>query len=109
MLAAALLLGCKPAPTLEVSDAWLRAPLPGQTVAAGYFTLRNNTDLPATLVSMSSPDASRVELHTHQLQGDMMRMRRLDHLEVAGRHHVVLAPGGHHLMLFDVRSLNDPV
>jgi copper(I)-binding protein len=108
-LAVALLFGCQPTPGLEVTDAWVRPPLPGKTVAAGYFTLRNNTDRAVTLVSMSSPDASRVELHTHHLEGDMMRMRKLDELEVASRRRVVLASGGEHLMLFDVGVLSGPV
>lgn len=106
-LAAALLIGCNPAPTLEVTDAWLRAPLPGKTVAAGYFTLHNRTDRAVTLVALSSPDAARVELHTHLLQGDMMRMRKLDQLDVARGQRIMLAPGGHHLMLFDVGLLAD--
>lgn len=100
--AALLLIGCTPTPALEVTDAWLRAPLPGKTVAAGYFTLHNHANRAFTLVGLSSPVAARVELHTHYLQGDMMRMRKLDRLEVASRHRIVLAPGGHHLMLFDV-------
>ena len=109
VLAAALLCGCEPTPALEVTDAWLRPPLPGKTVAAGYFTLHNDTDRAVTLMSLYSPDASRVELHTHHLEGDMMRMRKLDALEVANGRDVVLAPGGHHLMLFDVALLSGPV
>jgi len=106
-LAAALLIGCGPAPTLEVTDAWLRAPLPGKTVAAGYFTLHNRTDQAVTLFALSSPAAARVELHTHLLQGDMMRMRKLDQLEVASGSRIELAPGGQHLMLFEVGMLAD--
>ncbi len=106
-LAALLLAGCTPTPVLEVTDAWLRAPLPGKTVAAGYFTLHNHTDRPVTLIALSSPVATRVELHTNDPEGDMMRMRKLDRLEIAGRQRVVLAPGGRHLMLFDVGLLTD--
>jgi copper(I)-binding protein len=106
-LAALWLIGCRPAPALEVTDAWLRTPLPGKTVAAGYFTLHNHTDRTVTLVALSSPVAARVELHTHDLEGDMMHMRKLDRLEIASRERVVLAPGGRHLMLFDVGLLTD--
>ena len=105
--AALLLVGCGPTPALEVTDAWLRAPLPGKTVAAGYFTLHNHGDRAVTLIALSSPVAARVELHTHYLEGDMMRMRKLDRLEVASRQRMVLAPGGRHLMLFDVGLLTD--
>lgn len=102
-LLVAVLAGCEPA-SLHIEDAWLRAASPGRAVSAGYFVLENDTDRTLVLSSATSPDATRVELHTQEMDGDMMRMRPLEALEIPPRSRVRFAPGGHHLMLFDVNS-----
>lgn len=47
---------------LRVSDAWIRATVPGQPVAAGYLTLHAATVL--RLVSVASPAAASVQIPT---------------------------------------------
>ena len=46
--------------------------------------------------------AERVEIHTHEHDGDMMRMRRVEALDLPPGERVTLAPGGLHLMIFGV-------
>jgi copper(I)-binding protein len=41
--------------------------------------------------------ASSVELHNSILEGDVMRMRQLDAIEVPGNKAVMLQPGGMHI------------
>lgn len=105
LAAAAFALGltaCSPTPTssgaLGVNDAVIS--VHGE-VGAGYFTLVN--DGPADkLVSVSSPAAKTVEMHISEMKSDMMSMRRLDAVEAPARGSVDFAPGGRHLMLFQV-------
>ena len=100
LLIIALLPACAPPPDLRIEDPWVRAPVPGQTVSAGYLVLVNDRDSDLTLETVTSPDVERIEVHTHLHDGDMMRMRRLDRLTVPAQSRVIFAPGGHHLMVF---------
>ncbi|WP_404947018.1 copper chaperone PCu(A)C [Rhizobium terrae] len=88
---------------LEVSGAFTKAMLPGQPVGGGYFTVRNNGAADDRLVSASSPIAGTVELHEMAMQGQVMKMRRLDGgIAIPAGKTVELAPGGLHLMFMKV-------
>jgi copper(I)-binding protein len=43
-----------------------------------------------------------VEIHTHEHDGDLMRMRRVDAIDLPPSERVELKPGGLHLMIFGV-------
>jgi hypothetical protein len=88
---------------VEVQDAWSRATPPGAKVAAGYMTLRNKSASPDRLVGASSPVAARVETHTMEMKGDVMRMREVNGYEVPAKGSFELKPGGAHLMLVDIK------
>lgn len=91
---------------VEVTDAWVRATVPGQKVAAAYMRLRAATA--ARLVGVETKAARSAEIHTMSHEGGVMKMRRLDALELPAGQAVVLEPGGNHLMLFDpVQPLTD--
>lgn len=101
-LACCLLLACPlaAAPGVAFEGAWIRGPVPGQTVAAGYCEIVNKG---AAAVTLTGFDGSvRVELHETKLEQGMARMRRLDDLTIAPSETLSLRPGGKHLMLFDV-------
>ena len=89
------------APVLEVRDVWVHATVPGQSVAAGYMTLRSRVALRVVAVHSNVSDAA--DFHTMSLEGGVMRMRRLEALSVPPDHAVTLAPGGIHLMLAGLR------
>lgn len=89
---------------VTISDAWVRANAPGQTVGAAYMTLSSPQN--STLVSVESPVASSVEIHSMSMQNGVMKMRHLDALPIQAGKPAKLAPGGFHLMLFD---LNGPL
>ena len=85
----------------QLSDAWIRETPPNRNVAAGYLTIANPSDTDRMLIGAHSPDA-RVEVHEMRHEDGMMRMRRLESLAIPAGEEVTLAPGGTHLMLFDV-------
>lgn len=107
LLLLALAAGCSPTGRLEVADARIRDLIPGQDKTAAYLTLRNHGDSPLTLVGAETAVARTVEMHTTQRDGDVMRMRRLSGVEIPAGGTVRFEPGGHHLMLFGVRSLDE--
>lgn len=92
------------AAALSARDAWIRETPPGRTVSAGYLTIDNAGPEPLTLVAASSSQAARVEFHTHSHVDGMMRMRRVEEVEVPAGGSVSFAPGGLHLMLFETAS-----
>jgi hypothetical protein len=88
---------------VQVENAWSRATPPGAKVAAGYLTIRNQSASPDRLVGASSPAAARVETHTMEMKGDVMRMREVKGYEVPARGSFELKPGGAHLMLVEIK------
>jgi copper(I)-binding protein len=109
--AAFALVACTPAAEteapeglLEIRDAWA-APTPGGVnVSAGYLTIVNATGEPDRLVSASSPRAGRVEVHEMVMTGDVMQMRPAAAIEIAPSAEVALAPGGMHLMFYEIAT-----
>jgi hypothetical protein len=88
-------------PAIAVHEPWARAALQGRTSAA-YMTVENGTDTIDRLVSASSPVARVVELHTHLMDGGVMRMRPVTAIEVNPGEPAMLRPGGLHIMLIDL-------
>ncbi|HTS54419.1 MAG TPA: copper chaperone PCu(A)C [Burkholderiales bacterium] len=87
---------------VTVENAWARATVPGQKVAGVYLDIRSDT--PAALVGVRSPAAGASEIHSMSNEGGVMRMRRLDRLDLPGGQTVRLAPGGNHIMLLDIKG-----
>ena len=87
---------------LSVEDAWARATAEGAKVGAGYVTIRNNGSAADTLVSVATPLAGRGEVHDMTMEDGVMRMRRLDALEIPAGGSVELKPGGKHLMFMNL-------
>lgn len=104
LLLSALLLavaGRATACELTLEGAWVRTAPPDATVMAGFGKLGNPGHVDSALVSAASQDFGRVELHTMSMDGDVMRMRKVDRIEVKAGETVELKPGGLHLMLFE--------
>jgi periplasmic copper chaperone A len=93
--------------TLSMINAKVRKPVEGRPTA-GYLTIENSGTAPERLVSLSTSDFGRVELHSSNMEGGMMKMEKLDGLDIAPSSQAVMEPGGLHIMLFDpVRPLNN--
>jgi len=91
--------------TLEIVEPWARASLAGRNSAA-YMTIVNHGREKDEFISAASPVARVVELHTHLMEGGVMRMRQVEAIEVNVGEPAVLRPGGLHVMLIDlVRDL----
>jgi hypothetical protein len=104
-----LLLACLLAPLtahaaddVQVSDAWARATVPGQEVAGAYLNLRS--EKAAKLVKAESPAADSAAIHRMSMKNGVMEMRELTELALPAGKTVKLAPGGFHIMLFDLKK-----
>lgn len=90
---------------ITVTSAYARAMLPGQPVGGGYLTVTNKGAVDDRLVSATSPSAGTVEIHEMAMQGETMRMRKLnDGVAVPAGGTVELKPGGFHLMFMKVKA-----
>ncbi len=99
----ALAAGCaNAAADVAVSAPWTRATVRLLKVSAVYMELKSARG--ATLVGASSPLAGGVELHETRLEGDFMKMRAVPRLPLPAGKTVALAPGGYHLMLYDLKQ-----
>ena len=93
-------------PVVEITDAWVRATVPGQQVAGAYLTVRSARA--AKLIGVSSPVAKSAEIHSMSNAGGVMRMRKLDSLALPAGERVELEPAGNHIMLFDIKRQLQP-
>ena len=65
-----------------------------------FGRLTSDSAKPDRLIAVESPDA-RLEMHTHEMRDNIMRMRRVEAFSLSARGDLVLEPGGLHLMVFD--------
>jgi hypothetical protein len=91
--------------SLEITQPWARATAPTAPAGGGYLAITNKGTTPDRLVSASSPAAQTVQVHEMKMEGNIMRMREVDHgLEIAPGATVKLAPGGFHLMMMGLKG-----
>ena len=90
------------ADTVAIDSAWVRSTLPGQDVGAAYMTLTSKQN--TVLVHAESDVTDSVEIHSMSMQDGVMKMRMLDSVKLTANKPYKLAPGGFHLMLFDLKK-----
>lgn len=71
--------------------------------SAMFVTLKNTGSTNRALISAASRAAKVVELHTHINDGGIMRMRKVDKIDLKAKEATVLKPGGLHVMLIGLR------
>ncbi len=86
---------------IEVANGWARAST-GRAGAA-YFEIRNHGDLADRLVSARTDVSRKAQFHTGVMKDGIMRMERIDAIDVAAHASAVLEPGGRHVMLMGLR------
>jgi len=90
------------AASIEVTDAWARATMPGQAVAGVYLHVKSM--LKARLIGVKGGSAKTAEIHSMSQENGVMKMRKLDFLDLPAGETVALEPRGNHVMLFDIRK-----
>lgn len=100
LLATALFSACAFA-QVSVSDPWVRATVPAQKVTGAFMRVQSAT--PARLVGVQADVAGRAELHEMAMEGQTMRMRQVQSIELPAGKPVNLASGGYHVMLMDLK------
>ncbi len=90
---------------LVITQAWTRATPGGAKIGGGYLTIENKGSTPDRLIGGSADVAGKVEVHEMAMNNGVMTMRPLERgLAIEPGKTVKLAPGGYHLMMFDLKS-----
>lgn len=86
---------------VDVTTAWARPAVPGQTGTGAFMTIVSRDG--ARLVGAASPVAGVVEIHEMSMDNNVMKMRSIQGLDLPAGREVQLKPGGHHVMLLDLK------
>lgn len=78
----------------------------GKKITAGFATISSDEDL--EIVSISSKISKRIEVHTMLMEGDVMKMRKIDSPVIIKNKPFVLEKSGDHLMIYELtENLDD--
>jgi periplasmic copper chaperone A len=90
------------AQSIEVTEAWARATVPGQQATGAFMKIRSSEA--AKLVSASTPAAGVTEVHEMKMEQNIMKMAAIPALELPAGKWVELRPGSYHVMLMDLKK-----
>lgn len=84
---------------LIVTDAWSRPTPPAAKVGAVYFSIVNTGNKADRLVALSTPIATKIELHESQIVHGVIEMHAVASVECPPGATVAASPNGLHAML----------
>ncbi|ASP38946.1 hypothetical protein CHH28_09745 [Bacterioplanes sanyensis] len=87
---------------VAIDGAYVREPIPGRHMSAGFMTVKNVGDKDLALVSARADWAGAIELHTHTHEDGVMRMRQVSSIAIPAGGEQRLESGGYHLMLMQL-------
>lgn len=87
---------------VHADHAWARASVPGQQATGAFMQLIAQE--PLRLVGVETAAAAHAEIHEMKMDGDVMRMRSIDALDLPQGVAVTLKPGGYHLMFQQLKA-----
>jgi periplasmic copper chaperone A len=88
---------------VKVEKVWARPTVAGQSGGGGFLTITGGAAADK-LVSASAGVSKTVELHKMEMDGNVMRMRPVDAIEVPAGATVMLQPGGLHIMFIGLNK-----
>ncbi|RXZ34091.1 copper chaperone PCu(A)C [Oxalobacteraceae bacterium CAVE-383] len=85
---------------IAVGHSFARATVPGQPSGGAYISIENKGKEADTLKSVSTPIAKSAELHAMSMDGNVMKMRDVDSIDLKPSEKISMQPGdGYHIML----------
>ena len=89
--------------SITIGHPYARSTVPGQPAGGGFLKLDNQGG-DDKLLAATSPVSKAVELHTMSMDGDVMRMRQVDAIDLPAGKTVELKPGGLHMMFVGLKA-----
>lgn len=97
----------KPAATagaVEIHEPWSRASAGMARAGGAFMMLKNTGEEDRAVVSAASDVAEKVELHTHIKDGEVMKMRQVEKIDIPAGGTTMLQPGSYHVMLIGLHA-----
>ncbi len=88
------------AQSIQVNEPWVRATVAGQKATGAFLTISSKEAV--KLVEVKSTAAAIVEIHEMAMTDNVMKMRRVNDLDIPAGKSVELKPGSFHIMLMDL-------
>jgi periplasmic copper chaperone A len=90
---------------IQVGHPYARPTVAAQTNGAVYVSIENKGKAADQLLSVSSPVSNSAEIHTMSMQGNVMKMREVQNIEIKPAEKVTMTPGhGYHIMLIGLKQ-----
>jgi copper(I)-binding protein len=89
---------------LNVDKAYATASMGAGKTGAVYFMIMNQTETADRIIAASTPAARKAEVHNHLMEDGIMKMRKVDAVDIPSGGHVMFEPGGYHVMLFGLEK-----
>jgi copper(I)-binding protein len=96
--------GHQKAGELVIETPWTRATPGGAKVAGGFLKITNTGSTPDRLIGGTLPIAADVEVHDMTMIDGIMKMRRLEGLEIRPGQSIELKPGSYHVMFMGLKE-----
>ena len=91
---------------INISGGYSNVIRPGQNTIAVYLdTIKNSSTKDVDLITISSPAAKNIEIHSMQIVDNVMKMKKEEKITIPAKSEVSLGkknPNNYHLMVFDV-------
>lgn len=87
---------------VDAHNAWARASVQGQQATGAFVQLTAKE--PLRLVGVETSAAAAGEIHEMRMDGDVMRMRAIESLDLPQGQMVELKPGGYHIMFQQLKA-----
>jgi len=89
---------------LTIEHPWARATIGQVPNGAAYMTITTHGRETDRLLAVECSVAKRAALHTHLMEGGVMKMRPVEAVEIAPGEPTLLKPGGLHVMLMGLKE-----
>ena len=87
-----------------IRNGWVQEGPPSQTITAAFMVIENHASTDISLKSASTEVADVVELHKMELIDGMMKMHRVEKIDIPAGGSVELKPGSYHLMVIGLKK-----
>lgn len=85
-----------------IENSMIRMVPPTATVSAGFMVIKNNTNKDIKLIKVEGSISKTIELHSMVLEGETMKMRKMDTMEIKAKSSLELKRKSFHLMFIDL-------
>ena len=89
---------------LRIDHPYARPTPPGARSGGAYFTIENSGAQADRLLRVTTTAASSAEIHSMTMDGNVMRMRAVESVEIPPHGTTALKPGAYHVMLLDLKQ-----